>query len=120
MATQRQTVAAAEPHQHAAEVISGGEAADDVVWHLPQAVRLDRRAWDDEVVVFNHASGQTHLLDALSNTALAMFEDRSWTVRELAQVLAADFAVAPPEMFDRLNTIAGEFARLGLLDADAA
>ncbi len=110
----------AEPGRQAAETDSGSDPIDDVVWRLPPAVRLDRRAWDDEVVVFNHASGQTHLLDALSNTALAMFEDRPWAVRELAQALASDFAVAPPEMFDRLNTIVGEFARLGLLDADTA
>ncbi len=111
---------AADPGDLATEVKSGGAWAYDTVWRLPPAVRFDRRAWGEEIVVFNLASGQTHLLDALSNTALAAFEDRPWTVAALARTLASDFAVAPPEMLDRLNTIVGEFERLGLLDSGAA
>ena len=111
---------AAEPGDLAAAANLGRARIDNTVWRLPPAVRLDRRAWGEEIVVFNLASGQTHLLDALSNTALAAFEDRPWTVAALARTLASDFAVAPPEMLDRLNTIVGEFERLGLLDSGAA
>lgn len=111
---------AADPGDLAAEVNSGGAQSDDTVWRLPPAVQFDRRTWGEETVVFNLASGQTHLLDALSNTTLAAFEKRPWTVATLAQSLAADFAVAPPEMLDRLHTIVGEFGRLGLLDSGPA
>ena len=90
---------------------SGNENLGDRIWRLTPAVRLDRRVWDDEVVVFNHASGQTHLLDALSNTVLARFENRPWPIGDLAQSLASEFAVAPAEVIDRLKTIVDEFAQ---------
>jgi len=36
------------------------------VWPLPEGVEPLWRSWDDEVVVYNVASQQTHLLDAFS------------------------------------------------------
>lgn len=111
---------AVDPEGLAAKVNSSSARTDDIIWRLPTTVQFDRRTWDEETVVFNLASGQTHLLDALSVTVLAAFEDRPWTVAALAQSLASDFAVVPPEMLKRLNTIVGEFERLGLLESGIA
>lgn len=94
--------------------------AADMVWRLPAQVRLDRRTWDNETVLFNHASGQTHLLDALSARVLAAFEEKPWRLAELAAALAEELVVDKQELRERLNTIADEFARLGLLDTDIA
>lgn len=70
-------------------------------------------------MLYEHASGQTHLLDALSDRVLVAFEQRSWTLAALAALLAHELGVNEKTLRNRLDTIVHEFAHLGLLDADA-
>ena len=49
------------------------------------------QTWDDEVIVFNTASGQTHLLDALSAATLREIESRPGGINQLADRLAERF-----------------------------
>lgn len=99
--------------------LEGGIAAE-TVWRLPPTVRFDRRQWGDEVVVFNYASGQTHLLDALSASVLATFEEAPRRLCDLAVRFAEDLEIDVAQMRTRLDAIVEEFARLGLLDPDPA
>lgn len=96
------------------------ETSSERVWRLPAGVRFDRRTWGDETVLFNCASGQTHLLDALSARVLDAFTQQPWSVTGLSAVLAEEFAVDEQELGVRLHTVIEEFVRLGLLDVDAA
>ncbi len=102
-------------HADSSDGPAGGE-----VWRLPDAAGFERSDWNEEVVVFNHASGQTHLLDALSNRVLSAFEEQPWQLSDLAKALAAELAIPPSVMTDRLRDISSQFERLGLLDADPA
>ncbi len=62
--------------------------AEDRRWGLPEDVGLLWKSWDEEVIVFNQASGQTHLLDALSAEVLRELEQRPRTIIDLAALFA--------------------------------
>ncbi|MFQ5783567.1 MAG: HPr-rel-A system PqqD family peptide chaperone [Alphaproteobacteria bacterium] len=89
-------------------------------WRLPEGVRLVWRAWDDEFVVFNTLSGQTHLLDGVSAAILDALERGPATVDELSRRLAERFDLAIDEALrSRITTICGRFDNLGLADPDS-
>ncbi len=90
--------------------------ADSRCWRLPTGAQLLWRAWDDEVIVFNSASGQTHLLDALSGATLKELEDSPRTIAQLASQLADKFELDPQALSDRLGVICDQFDELGLAE----
>ena len=58
------------------------------IWRLPAGVSLLWQSWDeDEVIVFNRGSGQTHLLDAFSAAVLRRIEASPTTTADLAAFL---------------------------------
>jgi len=76
---------------------------------------LSWRHWDDEVVVYNSLSGQTHLLDGFSAAVLAEIERAPATVDALAGRLAAAFGLARDDrLVTRLAEACETFERLGL------
>ena len=86
------------------------------VWRLPEGVQLLWQTWDDEVIVFNTASGQTHLLDALSATALRDLERGPRTLAQLAGAMAGRFDLEPEILSNRLVEICARFDQLGLAE----
>ena len=58
-------------------------ATGQQVWRLPEGVELLWRSWDDETVVYNVASQQTHLLDAFSAAALREIEAAPKTAEDI-------------------------------------
>jgi PqqD family protein of HPr-rel-A system len=90
--------------------------AEDRRWGLPEDVGLLWRSWDEEVIVFNQASGQTHLLDALSAAALRELEQHPRTLTELAGHLAEQYGLGPVDLRERLIGICRRFDELGLAE----
>jgi PqqD family protein of HPr-rel-A system len=90
--------------------------AADQRWGLPDDVALLWTSWDEEVVVFNLASGQTHLLDALSAETLRELETHPRTVAELAALFADRYGLESEELGDRLAGICRQFDQLGLAE----
>ena len=90
--------------------------AEDRRWGLPEDVRLLWKSWDEEVIVFNQASGQTHLLDALSAEVLRELEQRPWTMADLVALFADRYELNPEELGDRLTGICRRFDELGLAE----
>ncbi len=90
--------------------------AADQRWGLSDDVALLWKSWDEEVIVFNLASGQTHLLDALSAEVLRELERRPRTLSELATLLAEHYGLEPAELGDRLDGICHRFDDLGLAE----
>ena len=90
--------------------------AEDRRWGLPEDVGLLWKSWDEEVIVFNQASGQTHLLDALSAEVLRELEQRPRTIIDLAALFADRYELDSKELGERLTGICRRFDELGLAE----
>ena len=89
-------------------------------WCLPNGVSLLWQSWDeDEVIVFNRASGQTHLLDAFSAAVLRRIEASPSTVAELSSYFARGFALDEQGLSERLEVVCRRFDQLGLAEPRA-
>ena len=89
------------------------------VWRLPAGVSLLWQSWDeDEVIVFNSASGQTHLLDAFSAAVLRRIEAAPTTIPDLQRYFATDLALDESVLSDRLSAVCERFDQLGLAEPD--
>jgi len=102
---------------------SGEEARRDAprpgetVWRLPDGVRLSWKVFDDEIVVFNAFSGQTHLLDGFSAAVLEEIEHAPAPLDALAARLAGRFDLDDATaLAERLDAVLAEFDRQGLAD----
>jgi PqqD family protein of HPr-rel-A system len=96
--------------------MSGLPDQGETVWVVPAANTLAWRAWDDEFLVYNTASGQTHHLNLLAGEALRCLEAQPGSARALVSRLADQFEIATDspllQMIDRLIQ---EFDELGLI-----
>jgi PqqD family protein of HPr-rel-A system len=91
----------------------------DATWRLPKGVSLLWQWWDEgEVIVFNRASGQTHLLDAFSAAVLRQIETSSSTTLELRQYFAIGFGLDEAGLSERLDAVCRRFDQLGLAEPD--
>ena len=66
------------------------------------------------MIVHNIASGQTHLLDALSGAVLKEIENRPGTIPQLAKRLSDKLGLDFQVLLDRLADICNHFDNLGL------
>lgn len=90
------------------------------VWRLPEGASLLWQSWDeDEVIVFNRASGQTHLLDAFSAAVLRQIEAAPTTLPDLRRYFATGFALDESALSDRLSAVCQRFEQLGLAEPEA-
>ncbi len=94
----------------------GAEKALEERWCVPADVELIWQSWDDEVIVYNTASGQTHLLDALSGAVLKEIENRPGTIPQLAKRLSGKLGLDSRALLDRLAEICNHFDNLGLAE----
>jgi PqqD family protein of HPr-rel-A system len=96
-----------------------GAAGGAEVWRLPAGASLLWQSWDeDEVIVFNRASGHTHLLDAFSAAVLRRIEAAPTTMPELRRSLAADLGLDEIVLGDRVPEVCRRFDQLGLAEPD--
>lgn len=84
-------------------------------WHVPAGTCLLRKSWGDEVVVFNTASGQTHVLDALSAAILEAIEASPASVDMLAHRFGRQLGLEPAACARRLEIVCEHFDELGLI-----
>ena|SRR5215470_9553839 len=88
----------------------------ETVWAVPAENTLAWRVWDDEFLVYNTVSGQTHHLNLLAGEALRSLEAEPGSARALVCRLAHQFEIAedspPLQMIERLIR---EFDELGLI-----
>ncbi len=70
-----------------------------MVWQLSPLVALHWRRWDDEFVVFDVGSGQTHQLPALTAATLMMLELNSNDIVELTSRVSIELGIADDKDF---------------------
>jgi PqqD family protein of HPr-rel-A system len=86
-------------------------------FNLNPAVRLHWCSWAGECVVFEEASGQTHILDPLRAFVLNSIADSPQTLEELLLDISTAIVVEQTEEIERLAQLAlREFETLGLLE----
>ena len=86
------------------------------VWELVDARLLLDRQWGADTLVWNRASGDTHLLNELASQVYRCLSESAATPEELQAALALP-TVAPSGNPSALEATLQEMARLGLVVA---
>jgi PqqD family protein of HPr-rel-A system len=95
---------------------AGRAGKEGTAWTVPASNGLQWRELDDEFLVYNSASGQTHHLNFLAGEALRSLENEAARTHELVRRLANQFEI--PEDSPSLQTIdqlIHELDELGLI-----
>ena len=86
-------------------------------WRLAEGCRLHWKVWDDEFVIFDEGSGDTHLLDPLAAEVLKVLEESPGEVSGLARRIVARLDLAPDsDLTERVRELVERFVALGLVE----
>jgi PqqD family protein of HPr-rel-A system len=101
---------------------SASSDASNPTYHVRANARLHWAGWDDEFVVFNESSGQTHQLDALRAFVLNLLVESPRTWDEALGELRAALPSGndQPEPNEALRAALSAFEQHGLVDIRAA
>jgi PqqD family protein of HPr-rel-A system len=106
----------ADPVQLPSDAVTA-ERDRAAIWGLPPEVSLLWQCWDqDEVIVFNRGSGQTHLLDAFSAAVLRRIEASPATISDLARYFARSLELDEGVLSERVGAVCTRFDELGLAE----
>jgi PqqD family protein of HPr-rel-A system len=86
-------------------------------WRLRPGQALRHRQWDDEYVLYNDLSGDTHLLGAAAIELLLALARGPATGAALAAVLEAGFDLDPADVPRETDDLLALLQRLALIDA---
>lgn len=85
-------------------------------WKVNSGFPLQWQVWDDEFVVYNTGSGDTHMLDTLAAEVLQSLEKKTADLSELAGRVAASIEIEPDSKFsDYLEQLLSDLHKLGLI-----
>jgi PqqD family protein of HPr-rel-A system len=76
------------------------------MYRLTPGQQLRRREWDDEVVLYNDLSGDTHLLSLDATALLLALQEGPRTAPALAQLFGASDTAGLQAMLDELADLA--------------
>ena len=86
------------------------------MWQLTPGQNLRFRQFDDEFVLFNNLSGDTHLLGASAMQMLAQLQGGACSADCLLDALAAKLECARDSVFDGdVSTVLAQLATLSLI-----
>jgi PqqD family protein of HPr-rel-A system len=83
------------------------------LWRIAPGQQLAARGWEDEFVLFNNLSGDTHLLDADSMALLEQLQQGPSSAAALARTVAGD--VHPDDAAELPETISSLLSQLKAL-----
>ena len=85
-------------------------------WKVNSGFPLHWQSWDDEFVVYNSGSGDTHLLDPVAAEALQNLEQESADLSELVDRVAASLEIEPDSEFSAyLEQLLSDLHKLELI-----
>lgn len=94
-----------------------GDSAPLLSFSVRPSARLHWAGWEDEYVVFDETSGQTHQLDALRAYVLNMLIECPRTKLELMDELSVALGANPlSDLKVALDAVIDDFARHGLIE----
>lgn len=88
------------------------------VWRLNPCARLHWLFWDEDHIVFNAASGQTHVLNELGAAILRLLEEHYLNHTEIGQRLVAQYEelVLDTELSAAIEALLANLDILGLIE----
>lgn len=90
-------------------------------WGFNSECRLHRRRWGEDCIIFNAASGQTHLLNELGAEILHCLQAADMTVAELGEQLATQYDLAVDEqLLTSIQDLVINMDELGLINPHTA
>jgi PqqD family protein of HPr-rel-A system len=104
--------------KHAASNSNSRQA--QMKWQAIAGHALHVRSWDDEFVVYNSLSGDTHLLGAGAGQILMRLQHAPADEASLTTLLCETFHAEPgPELSLQVGTMLADLHRLSLIEGDA-
>lgn len=88
-------------------------------WYLRPGQYLQYYGWDDEYLVYNDLSGDTHLLGAAAIEVLLALKTASATRQTIMALLKAEFDIDDAELDDETGALLEHMRRLYLVDTIA-
>lgn len=86
-------------------------------WRVAEGFPLYWHHWDNEFVVYNTGSGDTHLLDVVAAEALKILDTAPANLLELVQKLSASLEIeVDGDFVAHLETRLANFHKLGLIE----
>jgi PqqD family protein of HPr-rel-A system len=86
-------------------------------WRLTSESGLRWRHWGDRSLVFNPASGDTHLVDLTARTGLACLEAGPKSGEEICQQMLAELELEPEtDLRPYVAKLLGHFREVGLVE----
>ena len=84
-----------------------------------KAVKIRSIQWDDDYVIYDELSGDTHLLDGVSGELICALSEKAMSRAALLKKLNELFeAPSESEMESYLDDFIARFQQLGLLDIE--
>lgn len=91
----------------------------DGLWSLRRGQTLQYRHWDDEYVLYNDLSGDTHLLGDTAIVLLTALRQGPSTRAGLVDALRAEFDADPADLESEADELLPHLKRLYLIDSRA-
>jgi len=86
-------------------------------WRVLRAEELYWRRWDEQYVVYDSGSGQTHVLDPAAALLIQLLGERSFEAFELSEKMASLLHVdADAEFQERLQQTLSKLEELSLIE----
>ena len=86
-------------------------------WRITQGCQLLWHTWDEEYVIFNTSSGDTHLLDKVSGEILKILEEQSTDLAQLVVKSVERLGLDPnPANTSRIEDLIAKFCELDLIE----
>lgn len=103
--------------EHIAEACSAISDGGSCCWHVLEGFSLHWRTWDEETVVYQEGSGETHLLGPIEVAVLQRIEHNPATRDQLATHLINLLEATPgTALLDYLDNLLDRFYRLALIE----
>jgi PqqD family protein of HPr-rel-A system len=85
-------------------------------WKIADQLRLRWRSWQDEYIVYNCNSGDTHLLNPIAAEALKNLQQAPHSIEDLSQVVGDKLDIAVDQTLQQnLHRFVLKLAHLGLV-----
>jgi len=91
--------------------------AEDYVVNFPKERLVWSRFWDDECVIYNQLTGETHLIDGMGAEIFKLISEITATRTQLLQKIHSVFELESDfDVEGFLDNLIIEYQKLGLLD----
>jgi len=88
-----------------------------IIYHVPPDTQLDWRSWDDETIVYHRASGDCHLLNAVSAEALRSLQQSPGSVDDVTERVGEALGLPIDEaLAQQMQQLLVQFDELGLIE----